>query len=298
MAAVASISLRTMELPLSGLVVHPECGQPNGLIVALHGGSYTAGYWHADALPESSLLLLGAASGYAVLAVDRPGYGSSTGWPLARQRLAFQAETVFDVIDDFVSRHATLKGKPVFLIGHSMGGMLALVMGAHPRAVGLSGIDVSGVPLRFPPGMQEMIRQQAAHAARAPFLPERPAQEMQDIFYGPPDTWWPEALAHDAAIHARVPSPEMLDAAACPDELPPLMRKVAVPVQLTIPSLEKSSMGGQESLDYARQFLTASRRVVTQLQEGSGHNISLHKVARAYHLRAIAFFEECRYLSA
>jgi pimeloyl-ACP methyl ester carboxylesterase len=298
MAIVECISLPTSELPLSGLRCLPEAQNPVGLIVALHGGSYTAGYWHAESLPESSLLLLGASLGYTVLAPDRPGYGSSTAWPRERQRLAFQAEAVFDIIEDFVAGQPALQGKPVFVIGHSMGGMLALMMGANARATRLSGIDVSGVPLRFPPGMQELIDQQAASASSAPFLPKRPAQEMQGIFYGPPETYWPQALAHDAAIHARVPSPEMFDAAGCPTELPPLMQKITVPVQLTIPALEKSSMGGQESLDYARQFLSNSRRVVTHLQQGSGHNISLHKVARAYHLRAIAFFEECRHLPA
>jgi hypothetical protein len=30
----------------------------------------------------------------------------------------------------------------------------------------------------------------------------------------------------------------------------------------------------------------------TAWQRASGHNISLHHVARAYHLRAIAFFDE------
>ena len=296
MTTVEHIRLETPDLPLSGLLCLPETQQPVGLVVALHGGSYTAGYWHADTMPEASLLLLGASLGYAVLALDRPGYGLSIGWPLARQRLAFQADTVFDVIHDFVSKNPMLQGKPVFLIGHSMGGILSLMMGAHAKASGLAGIDVSGVPLRYPPGMLDLIKQQAAHAANAPFLPERPAQEMHGIFYGPPETYWPQALLHDAAIHAKVPSPEMFDAAGCPDELPPMMQKITVPVQLTIPALEKSSVGGPDSLDYARQFLNGSRRVVTYLQEGSGHNISLHKVARAYHLRAMAFFDECRHL--
>ena len=30
----------------------------------------------------------------------------------------------------------------------------------------------------------------------------------------------------------------------------------------------------------------------TAWQRASGHNISLHHVARAYHLRALAFFDE------
>ena len=56
MAIVEHISLETSELPLSGLRCLPETQNPVGLIIALHGGSYTAGYWHAESLPESSLL--------------------------------------------------------------------------------------------------------------------------------------------------------------------------------------------------------------------------------------------------
>jgi pimeloyl-ACP methyl ester carboxylesterase len=39
-------------------------------------------------------------------------------------------------------------------------------------------------------------------------------------------------------------------------------------------------------------LFTRSPRVALQWQVASGHNISLHRVARAYHLRAIAFFDE------
>jgi hypothetical protein len=39
-------------------------------------------------------------------------------------------------------------------------------------------------------------------------------------------------------------------------------------------------------------LFTSSPRVVLEWQRDSGHNISLHRVARAYHLRAVAFFDE------
>ena len=35
----------------------------------------------------------------------------------------------------------------------------------------------------------------------------------------------------------------------------------------------------------------------TSLQRASGHNISAHHVGFAYHLRALAFFDECRRLA-
>jgi hypothetical protein len=74
------------------------------------------------------------------------------------------------------------------------------------------------------------------------------------------------------------------------------MRQIQVPVQYTMPEFEQSSETGAAILDAARGYLTSSRRVLTHLQAGAGHNISLHKVARAYHLRSLAFFDECRHL--
>jgi pimeloyl-ACP methyl ester carboxylesterase len=207
-----------------------------------------------------------------------------------------QSETIFDVIASFRSQKPDLLEVPVFLIGHSLGGILALTMADNPRASILSGLDVSGVPLSYPPEMQKVLDEQAAQVGDMDYLPERSPDEMQAFFYGPEGSYLPEAMAHDKAIHAPVPVAEFFDAAACPVRLPLRMKKLRVPVQLSIPEFEKSSLGGEESLSYARSLLTNSTRVVTWLQRGSGHNISLHKVARAYHLRALAFFDECRFL--
>jgi pimeloyl-ACP methyl ester carboxylesterase len=41
-----------------------------------------------------------------------------------------------------------------------------------------------------------------------------------------------------------------------------------------------------------RALFTSAPRVELAWQRASGHNISLYHVARAYHLRAIAFFDE------
>jgi hypothetical protein len=53
-----------------------------------------------------------------------------------------------------------------------------------------------------------------------------------------------------------------------------------------------SSGGGREGLESCGALFTSSPRVELAWQLASGHNISLHRVARAYHLRAIAFFDE------
>ena len=52
-----------------------EAAEPRAVVVALHGGAVTSGYF--DAPGRASLLRAGAALGFTVIALDRPGYGSS-----------------------------------------------------------------------------------------------------------------------------------------------------------------------------------------------------------------------------
>src|SRR5260370_7024299 len=66
-------------VPMSALVA--EAPDPRAVIVAIHGGGTTALYFDCPGHPESSLLRSGAAHGYTVVALDRPGYASSAPYP-------------------------------------------------------------------------------------------------------------------------------------------------------------------------------------------------------------------------
>ena len=46
------------------------------------------------------------------------------------------------------------------------------------------------------------------------------------------------------------------------------------------------------ALEEIRGCFPKAERIVMQSQLGASHNVSLHRVARAYHLRALAFFDE------
>ena len=71
-------------VPMSALVA--EAPTPRAVIVAIHGGGTTALYFDCPGHPESSLLRAGVAHGYTVVALDRPGYGSSAPYPEAMAR--------------------------------------------------------------------------------------------------------------------------------------------------------------------------------------------------------------------
>ena len=62
-------------VPMSGIVSFAE--DPKAVVVAPHGGASTAAYFDCPGHPDLSLLRTGAAQGYTMVALDRPGYGSS-----------------------------------------------------------------------------------------------------------------------------------------------------------------------------------------------------------------------------
>ncbi len=280
-------------LSLSGLVARPA-GEARALIVALHGGGYGAAYWNSP-VPRQSLLALAPQLGFTVLALDRPGYGASRGADPARLTLERQTQDLFDAIEAWTTQE-TFKG-PVFLIGHSIGGILALMMAADPRSPALSGIDVLGVPFHFPEdGGGPLVRNLAAKPGDPATMPKEDLQRY--LLFGPEGSYPPEAFDHHARCVSATPAAEYQDGLAAPAIWSRVMPAIRLPVQFTLTEFETMQCTGWSILEEVRALLTNSPRARVDLQRGSGHNASLHHIARAYHLRALAFFEECQALDA
>src|SRR5262249_7074649 len=92
------------------------------LIIALPGGSNTAGYFDVQG---HSLLDRAASQGIRAIALDRPGYGETT--PLAEPSLANNARQLLRIVEHLWSERGG--GAPgVVLIGHSIGGAIAIEM--------------------------------------------------------------------------------------------------------------------------------------------------------------------------
>nr|WP_237536283.1 alpha/beta hydrolase [Streptomyces sp. SID3343] len=294
---------------LSGLLARPQAGPPDppdtpsdtpdppeardlfggggtparGVLLAVHGGGSRAAYWHRENATGDSLLTLGAALGWTVLAIDRPGYGASAGLDRARQGLDAQADLLFALIDGFGD-------VPVFVAAHSMGAILSLRMGADKRGRDLLGLAVGGVPLKY---TQARLDELAAIPTEGDFVPSTGGGGVPDTFFGPPGSYDPGLLTRAGRIVAPVPMAEFVDVRQNPYTLPGVLAQVRVPVQWTIAEFERSNLAGPEVLDEARRLLALAPRVETHIQPGVGHNISLHHAARAYHLRVLAFAEEC-----
>lgn len=271
-------------LRLSGTDCRPGRA-PRATIVALHGGGYSARYWDHPLDPSASLLTVGPALGYRVVAIDRPGYGASHGLVGDDVRAARQAELITDLVD--VLRADADTGAAVFLIGHSMGSVLALHVAASARASSIAAVDISGLPFVFDGSLADKER-----LGGLDFLPSNSPGFRRDLFYGPDGTFDPEMISAEESLIRPIPAAEIIDAVECPEAASVLAPNVTVPIQITRAEFEASSGGGREGLERLGALFTSSSRVVIAWQRASGHNISLHHVARAYHLRALAFFDE------
>ncbi|MFF3033137.1 alpha/beta hydrolase [Streptomyces rubiginosohelvolus] len=260
---------------LSALVAEPE-GPPRATIVALHGAGMRAGYFDGRSHPDISLLTLGARLGYTVVAVDRPGYGRSGKRLPNGQSLTDQRTTLHAGLTRLVA--GTDTGAGLFLLAHSFGGKLALACAAEPLPAPLLGLDVSGCGHRYaadPVGLgEDHPREWLRHWGRLRFYPPGTFRDMTGLVTPPP------AL-------------DLAEAARWPDTFDELAARVRVPLRLTFAEYEQWWRHDPESLaDLASRFRAAPRVVVEKLAD-SGHNISLGLTARSYHLRALAFLEEC-----
>ncbi|MFF3876871.1 alpha/beta hydrolase [Streptomyces sp. NPDC001978] len=258
---------------------------PRGVVLALHGAGYTSRYWDAPNGSGNSLLGMGSALGFRVVAVDRPGYGVSADTGESRAGIDAQAELLGALIE---SLHAESAPAPLFLVGHSFGALLAVRLAACEAAPFVSGVDVAGLPVRWRTDVREAI---TASADAFGLLLRRP-DVRASLFFGPPSTYDTSVLGAD--LTHRIPRTEMADSLASPAMLKALAPEVRVPVQCTLGEHESAVVAGPEAVAASLALFTSSPRALTYSQPGAGHNVSLHRVGRAYHLRALAFFEECR----
>lgn len=264
-------------ISLSGLLSEPTQEAPRAVIVALHGGGMHAGYFDGQAHPDVSLLALGARLGYTVLALDRPGYGASAARLPAGQRLTVQAAVVRSAIQTFTARHAP--GAGTFLLAHSLGAKVAFAAAADWDTPHLLGMDVSGCGRRLAVSNGLVGCDRGGSLRRLNWGP---------LSLYPPQTFW---ASHQAV--APMPAREVSTVAGWIRLSAAILPRIRVPVRLTFAEHEAWWSHGEDDLADLTARLSAAPRIVIDRLQQAGHNISLGWAARAYHLKALAFAEEC-----
>lgn len=110
---------------------------PAAVVVLVHGiAEHSSRYAHvAQRLNEA---------GYAVYGVDHRGHGRSSG---AKGNIGRFAGAVTDLHAVRRMAERSLPGLPVFVLGHSLGGLIALDYVTRSRGEGLAGLALSGTAI-------------------------------------------------------------------------------------------------------------------------------------------------------
>jgi pimeloyl-ACP methyl ester carboxylesterase len=269
-------------VPMSGLVA--EAADPRAVVVALHGGASTAAYFDCPSHPRLSLLRVGAALSFTVVALDRAGYGSSAPYPDAMQRPEQRVALAYGAVDKVLG--STPRGAGLFLLGHSAGCELAVRMAADERAedAPLIGLELAGTGLQYADAAREILKSATAT--------HRPAG-LRELLWQPAHLYPPDVLSGitNSATGALYEAEMTKDWPR--QDFPALAARVGVPVQFSVAEHERVWRSDPEGLAQIAAIFTSSPRFVISEQAGAGHNLSLSVSAAAYHLKVLSFVEEC-----
>lgn len=257
--------------------------QPRAIIVALHGGAATSRYFHHPGRSDLSLLDVGAALGFTVVALDRPGYGDSAAHAPSLMSPDRRVDLAYAAVRKLVGTQA--HDADMFVLAHSAGCELAVRMAADKRGRYLLGLELAATGRRFHPTAEEIL-------ANGESTPGKPIGLRRVL-------WQPAELYPDNVIGGKhfVSSAPAYEADAvtwwAPRDFAQLAGEVRIPVHYTLGEHELVWRNdGAEMAEIAALF-GSSPRVVTELLAHGVHNLSVGLAARAYHLKILSFVEEC-----
>jgi pimeloyl-ACP methyl ester carboxylesterase len=269
-------------LAVIGGIDTARTGKP--LLVCLHGGGYNSKYFDIDG---HSFLKDAADHGFNAIALDRPGYGASPASASGHPSLPDAARTISQYVEHLWERYQT-SGPGIVLIGHSIGGAIAIHLAATLQRWPLLGISLSGLGhLHTHPGAPWI------GAAKDTAI-DMPAGARRFLLLGP--DWTLEESFSDRYSVADEPAPvaELIEIEeSWPREFAELAARVSVPVHFAAAEFETLWQVDPGAVaDFAASF-TAAPFVVGGRYPGVGHCIDHHALGYAWHLEQLAFSLRC-----
>jgi len=277
-------------VPMSALIAEPEHREDSkAVILAIHGGGTTAVYFDCPGHPALSLLRTGAAHGFTVVALDRPGYGSSAPYPEAMARPEQRVNLAYGAVDRILGGRP--RGAGLFVMGHSGGCELAMRMASEggaergsSRSQDLLGVELAGTGLHYHPAAQEMLNT----ATR-----ERRPSGLRELLWHP-ERLYPAEVLTGVTVSPSAPAYEgQIVSDWTRQTFPALAPAVRVPVQFSIAEYEKVWQTDTPALAEIAALFSGSPRFTVNRQPEAGHNISLGHTAGDYHSSVFSFAEDC-----
>ena len=269
-------------VPMSGLVALAE--DTKAVVVAFHGGASTAAYFDCPGHPALSLLRTGAEQGYTMVALDRPGYGSSAPYPDAMERPEQRVALAYGAIDKVLGDNP--RGAGLVLLGHSAGCELAVRLAADDRSehADVIGLELAGTGVEYHPATAEILK--TATATQRP-------KGLRDVLWQPAHLYPDDVLSgmtnsttgalYEADMTKRWPQ----------QDFPALAADIAVPVQFTVAEHERVWRSDPKTLAEIGAMFSSAPRFVINEQVDTGHNLSLSLSAADYHAKVLSFVGDC-----
>ena len=272
------ISLSTPLGTVTGIEEPGDAGSP--LLVCIPGGSYNSHYFDVKG---HSLLAAAHEQGFPIVALDRPGYQGSD--PLQGAiTYAGNAQVLDAAITELWKRYSdTASG--VVLIGHSMGGAIAIHMAGQQHSWPLLGISATSIHTDAPDAVTQAWNSVPADAT-IPFSKEQRIQFM----YGPEGTWDPEVVDDAEVATDMIPVAELREVVGgWTTDFSGLASAVTVPLHYALAEHEGLWISTDDGVRAFGDAFSASPSVTAERVSGTGHNIDHHHVSADFHARQLAF---------
>jgi len=165
-----------------------------------------------------------------VIALDRPGYGTATGTAPEDSGLACQATLLRAAVAQLHAERG--HGLPVFLVGHSIGGMVAMTVAAGVVDAPLRGVMTSGMGVVWQPGILEMWSSLIGDASPVAV----PNEARDQIMFAADPSLVDAAVQREAGTDLHpIPAEELRDAVTWHEAMPAVAADIRVPVLHVLP---------------------------------------------------------------
>lgn len=287
MATVSTVEVEVGGQRLSGRAAEPD-DNARAIVFALHGGSYSSRYYDLRAASRASALQNYASLGYRVIALDRPGYGAAD--DVAPEACSFTAQA--DALRAAVGQLHEDRGEglPVFLIGHSIGGMIAMMVAVGEVGAPLRGVMASGMGMVWQPGILEMWSSLISEDSHVPV----PNEARDQIMFATDPALVDPAVQREAGedLHP-IPAEELRGAVAWHETMPVVAANIRVPVLHVLPEHDGIWAADEHAQRQAADALKTVDGAAVTVQRAAGHCLDAHRAGYAHHLATASFFETC-----